>query len=387
MNDIQYAFFNEYGDYGFDFDNIDTSTHFMITAILVKDSDKECLEEEIEKILEKYFQNKDYGFSQIKNQPDLLLKILIELNELPLKIYTYAIDKQKIRENSGVTYKNTFIKYLTLNVLEDLSNTYEKLDIVADDKEPKEFMKAFLNYVKKECIPDLFNYSSFGFNNTKSDILVNLAEWIAGTLAMEYDRKHSKHYQTFYKLIKPQIVRMNLWPHDYRNFLYDYKVDRANIKNDEVIIKQAVNSAYQYIDKYRKTDDEDEKLRVDFIKFLLFNLKENPDDYVYTQEILNNLNAIREVDLNPHNFRSSIVSKLRDRGLLIASSNKGYKLPVCLADLYDFVNLSSLTIFPMIQRIAKCRDQILKATNKEVDILEQKEYEYLKRVIDMEKVK
>ncbi|MED3562642.1 hypothetical protein, partial [Bacillus xiapuensis] len=297
MNDIQYAFFNEYGDYGFDFDNKDTSTHFMITAILVKDSDKECLEEEIEKILEKYFQNKDDGFGQIKNQPDLLLKILIELNELPFKIYTYAIDKQKIRENSGVTYKNTFIKYLTLNVLEDLSNTYEKLDIVADDKEPKEFMKAFLNYVKKECIPDLFNYSSFGFNNTKSDILVHLAEWMAGTLAMGYDRKHSKHYQTFYKLIKPQIVRMNLWPHDYRNFLYDYKVDRANIKNDEVIIKQAVNSAYQYIDKYRKTDDEDEKLRVDFIKFLLFNLKENPDDYVYTQEILNNLNAIREVDL------------------------------------------------------------------------------------------
>lgn len=384
LYDIQYAFFNEYGDYGFDFDNSDVSTHFIITAILVKDSDKEGLEGEIERIWKKYIQKEDNHFSYIKNQPDLMLQILNEMKELPFKIYAYVIDKQKIRDNSGVTYKNTFIKYLTRKVLEDLSNTFEKLDIISDDQEPKEFMKAYINYVKQECIPDLFNYSSFGFNNTKSDILVKLSEWIARTLAIGYDRNLSKYYQTFYKIIKPQIVRINLWPHDYRNFLYDYKVDSADIKNDEVIIKQAVNLAYQYIDKYRKSDDEDEKLRIDFLKFLLFNLKENPDEYVYTQEILNNLNAIRNIELNPHNFRSNIVSKLRDQGLLIASSNKGYKLPVCLADLYDFVNLSSLTIFPMIQRIAKCRDQILKATNKEIDILEQKEYEYLKRVIEME---
>ncbi|MDR7000128.1 DUF3800 domain-containing protein [Neobacillus niacini] len=385
MNDIQYVFFNEYGDYGFDFDNSGDSTHFMITGILVKNSDKEWLEKEINKIWQKYFQNEKNSFSIIKEQPEQLRQLLTEMSGLPFKIYSYVIDKQKIRENSGVTYKNTFIKYLTRKVLEDLSITFERLDIVADDQDPKEFMKAFINYVKQECIPDLFNYSSFGFNNTKSDILVQLAQWIAATLAIGYDEKQSKHYHTFYKMIKPQIVRINLWPYDYRNFLYNYKVDRADIKNDEVIIKQAVNLAYQYIDKFRKSDDEDDKLRIDFLKFLLFNLKENPDDYVYTQEILNNLNAIREIDLNPHNFRSSIVSKLRDQGLLIASSNKGYKLPVCLTDLYDFVNLSSLTIFPMIQRIAKCRDQILQATNKEIDILEQKEYEYLKRVIELKK--
>lgn len=104
---------------------------------------------------------------------------------------------------------------------------------------------------------------------------------------------------------------------------------------------------------------------------------------MYTQEILDNLNAIRDVKMGQHYFRSNIVSKLRDSGLLIASSNKGYKLPASLNDLYDFVNLSSLTIYPMIQRIAKCREQILVATNQEIDILEQKEYEYLKKVIEM----
>jgi hypothetical protein len=98
-----------------------------------------------------------------------------------------------------------------------------------------------------------------------------------------------------------------------------------------------------------------------------------------------NLNELRAIKINQHYFRSNIVSKLRDSGVLIASSNKGYKLPVCLNDLYDFVNLSSLTIHPMIQRISKCREQILVATNNEIDILEQREYDYLKKVIKLER--
>jgi hypothetical protein len=40
----------------------------------------------------------------------------------------------------------------------------------------------------------------------------------------------------------------------------------------------------------------------------------------------------------------------------------------------------------MIQRISKCRDQILLATNKEIDILDQKEYKYIKRMIETEKL-
>ena len=185
--------------------------------------------------------------------------------------------------------------------------------------------------------------------------------------------------------MKNKIITINLWPHDYKHYLYDYHFEKTDSETDQIIIKQAVNLAYQYIEEHRKSEEEDERVRIDLLKFLLFNLKENPDEYVYTEEILDNLNAIRVNKIKQHYFRSNIVSKLRDQGLLIASSNKGYKLPVCLNDLYDFVNLSSLTIHPMIQRVAKCRDQIMLATNREIDILEKSEYEYLKRMIEMEK--
>jgi hypothetical protein len=380
LNDIQYAFINEFGHYGFDFEQPETSTHFIIVSILVKGSEKEILEQEVERIKRKHLSRKEIDDS-------LRMEILQDLKDLPFKVYAYVIDKRKIREDSGVTYERTFIKFYNRKIFNDLYRTFETLDLVAVEQGSKEFTQEFIAYVKQKCIPDLFNYSTFGFNSSESDILLELAEFISETIAKGYDAKHySNQYPSFYRLLKNKIITINLWPHDYKHYLYDYHFEKTDSETDQIIIKQAVNLAYQYIEKHRKSEEEDERVRIDLLKFLLFNLKENPDDYVYTEEILDNLNAIRINKIKQHYFRSNIVSKLRDQGLLIASSNKGYKLPVCLNDLYDFVNLSSLTIHPMIQRVAKCRDQILLATNREIDILEKSEYDYLKRVIEMEKI-
>jgi Protein of unknown function (DUF3800) len=385
LNEIQYAFINEFGNYGFDFEQPDVSTHFIIVSILVKGSDKEILEQEFKGLRQKHLQTKGKEASKIDDH--LRMQLLHDLKDLPFKVYAYVIDKRKIREDSGITFEKTFIKFFNRKVFDDLYRTFDQLDLVAAEQGTKEFMQEFTRYVKRECIPDLFNYRSFGFNHSQSNILLQLADLIAGTIAKGYDVTHcSDQYPSFYKIIKNKIISINLWPHDYTHFLYDYHLDESNTNTDKEIIKQAVNLAYQYIEEHRKSEEEDEKIRIDFLKFLLFNLKENPDEYVFTDEILDNLNAIRINKIKQHYFRSNIVSKLRDHGLLIASSNKGYKLPICLNDLYDFVNLSSLTIYPMIQRISRCRNQILLATNNEIDILEKAEYEYLKTVIEMEKL-
>lgn len=386
MEEIQYAFIDEYGDYRFDFEKGNGSPHFIVVAILLKESNKESLESELVQISQKYFQTGTLDANIIDHSPTQTMQLINDLKDLPFSVYAYVIDKRKIREDHGILYKTPFLKYLNRKIYDDLNRTFEQLDLATNEQESKLFIREFKNYIRTRSIPDLFNYSTFGFNQTQSDSLLQLANLITRILATGYERTiYTDQYRSFSKIFKSKIAAVNLLPQDYKNFLFDYQPEHS--KYDEIIIKQAVNLTYKYIEKHRKSEEEDERLRLDFLKFLLFNLKENPDEYVYTEEILDNLNAIRDVKLNPHNFRSSMVSKLRDSGLLIASSNKGYKLPVCLNDLYDFVNLSSLTIHPMIQRISKCRDQILLATNNEIDILEQKEYDYLKRIIDLGKVK
>jgi hypothetical protein len=386
MNDIQFAFIDESGDYGFDFENNNVSTHFIIVSILVKESNKLLLEQEVEKLRQKYFQGEEIQSSKLENH-QLRIQLLHELRDLPFNIYAYVVDKRKIREDSGITYEKTFIKFMNRLVYDDLNRTFDQLDLVLKENGTKEFMNEFKNYINEKSVPDLFNYSTFGFNHSKSEILLQLAGLIAGTIALGYDQtQESEHYPHFYKIIKKKIIAINLWPQNYKNYLNDYISRKQDAVFDEVIFKQSVNLALKYLEKNNKSEELDEKIRIDLLKFLLFNLRENPNEYVFTQEILDNLNAIRVNKINNHYFRSNIVSKLRDSGLLIASSNKGYKLPVCLTDLYDFVNLSSLTIHPMIQRISKCRNQVLLATNNEIDILENNEYEYLKKIIEIEKM-
>ena len=386
MKDIQFAFIDESGDYSFDFENKDVSTHFIIVSILAKESNKELLEQEVEKVRQKYFQTDEMHTDKMDN-PHLRIQLLNELKDLPFNIYAYVVDKRKIREDSGITFEKTFIKFMNRLIYDDLNRTFDQLDLVLVEQGTKEFMSEFKTYIKEKSVPDLFNYSIFGFNHSKSELLLQLANFIAGTIAKGYDQtQYSEHYPLFHKIIKKKIIAINLWPQNYKNYLHDYISRNQDSQFDEVIFKQSVNLTLQYLEKNKKSEDADEKIRIDLLKFLLFNLRENPNEYVYTQEILDNLNAIRVNKINHHYFRSNIVSKLRDSGLLIASSNKGYKLPFCLTDLYDFVNLSSLTIHPMIQRISKCRNQILLATNNEIDILEHNEYEYLKKMIEMEKL-
>ncbi len=388
MDEIQFAFMAEYGDYHFDFDKDGVSSKFIIASILVKESNVQMLEQVIERISQTYFSNLAGKSSLFEIDDQQIIRILNELKDLPFSVYAYVIDKRKVRENSGIMHQKPFFKYVNRMVHGDLSQSFEQLDLVADAEEAKPFMREFKNYIMSNTIPDLFNYSSFGFNDNHSDLLLQLANFISMVLAKGYESIYQTvQYQSFFKIIKHKFAAINLLPHDYKNFLFHYKPETHHSQYNDVIIKQAVSQAYKYIEKHQKSEEEEEKLRLYFLKFLLFNLKENPDEYVYTQEILDNLNAIRDVKMGQHYFRSNIVSKLRDSGLLIASSNKGYKLPASLNDLYDFVNLSSLTIYPMIHRIAKCREQILVATNQEIDILEQKEYEYLKKVIEMNKLR
>ncbi|MBL5769002.1 DUF3800 domain-containing protein [Heyndrickxia sporothermodurans] len=262
MNNVQFAFVDEYGNYGFDFEKNDVSTHFIIVAILVKGSNKEILEEKVEYIRQRFFQAGEMKSSKIRNNHKRRSLILSELKDLPFNIFAYVIDKRKIRENAGIRYKKSFFKFLNRLLYDDLFRIFDQLELVADEYGNKEFMEEFKGYVKRKSIPDLFNFSSFGFNNSKSNILIQLADLLAGTIAKGYDKNQlTDEYQTFYKILEKHIVRIEYWPKDYRNFLVQPSKNENNPPYDEVILKQAVNLAYQYIDSSGNSDDIDEKDR------------------------------------------------------------------------------------------------------------------------------
>ena len=77
-----------------------------------------------------------------------------------------------------------------------------------------------------------------------------------------------------------------------------------------------------------------------------------------------------------------IIGKLRDKGVIIASSQKGYKIPSKQKELYDYINHDAKIVIPMLARLKKCRDLVKLGTANELDLLEHSEYDQLRAYFD-----
>ena len=104
--------------------------------------------------------------------------------------------------------------------------------------------------------------------------------------------------------------------------------------------------------------------------------------YIYTHELKDRLVNSETANLSDQAFRNRIIGKLRDKGVILASSKKGYKIPSKKAELFDFINHDAKIVIPMLERLKKCRDLVKLATNNELDLLAEPEYQALKDFFD-----
>lgn len=87
-----YAFTDEYGAFGYDLDNPNVSTHFIITAVIVRESDLETYTAGAEAIRKKYFQTGEIKSSKLgpeKHHRRML--ILQDISALPMHFLTICI--------------------------------------------------------------------------------------------------------------------------------------------------------------------------------------------------------------------------------------------------------------------------------------------------------
>lgn len=374
-----YGFIDERGNFGFDFEKQGVSSHFIITAIIIDEKMVDSLEQDVEKIRKKFFQIGEMKSSNVGSNSQRRMLILKEMQNLNFKIFSVVVDKRKILQTSGLAYKKTFIKYLNGLLYDELHNYFPKLQLIADEHGSKEFMDGFRNYMLKEHIPNFFGDYEFGFGNSKSEILIQLADFICGTIAFGYeDGLNEVEFKDYACILKEKLLPITFWPQDLDDYikrLEEYKNDVF----DENIAYTSIKLARKFVDKNidKKMIEIQEQIYV--LKYLLSMLiSQNSNKYISTKEIINNLHEITGRDYTPHYFKTRIIAKLRDAGVLISSSQNGYKIPIREKEILEFVNQTSSMIKPMIARLRICRDRVLSATQNEFDVLEFKEYEYLK---------
>lgn len=365
-----YAFIDEWGNSGLDLTKDGTSSHFIITSVIVSQTNLDALKANIATIKTQFFQGSEIKSSQVAKNDGRRMQILTALINMNFHFYSIIIDKSKLI-SEGFSYKQSYYKFLNGLIYEELYKSFPDLSIDVDEHGSSEFKKSLIDYVKKKYIPvDLFHSSEFKITDSKSSELIQLADFIGGTLGraltIGFQDEQSK---AFMALLSSKEISIKEWPENTQNTY----IDTSNITDNKnpVIIELSLSLINKFINDNESKRNPIISDQVHFIKYLQYHYKYvSSATYISTKEIIYHLQKTSKRKVDVYYFRTQIVGALRDNDVLIASSKKGYKIPSTLEDIYLFLNHDNSIIQPMLRRIKSFRDRLLLASKNELDILD-----------------
>jgi len=306
-------------------------------------------------------------------------RILLELAELPIKLFFTVVDKHRVHRDGGLKFKQPFIKYVNGLLYQRLFNHCENLHMTVDEHGGPEFRAGLKSYVEARYVDDLFREEAFQTKNSKDDVLIQVADFFAGSIAQIYEGKAPDDVKEAYKTILREITLGIIeWPPKYQALLSPVN---AAAYADHRVHQAAIKQADRFTEEVSPHPDEDQRLQLCILDYLRFRSEFVSDEYVSTAEILDHLADRGFGDLGDQRVRSSGIAKLRDAEVIIASCQKGYKFPKTRADINDFLELAASQVVPLLDRVKKARDVYLLSSVGEYDVLAGDGFAQLKKLL------
>lgn len=380
------AFLSEWGSNALDFSKkgpsgIMPTTHFIVSAIIIGKTDVPSVLPVLEAVSKRHFHGERIDPEIIGNDHIKRKEVLEDLEELHFQIFSVIVDKRQL-VGEGLRYKGSFFKFLHGLADRELFRIFPDLEMFTGRIADETFMKGFVSYVQQNHIANLFNESSFGFVAAQDSLIVQTAGFIAGTLARCYDETVITDQRgDFIEILKRKVLTIRFWPDAFEHNLISQPQPGPSF--DPLLSELSVNLANNFL--HRKSSDKAPQAidQVSSLSYLLFHFRHiNPTRYITSFELMEHIRARKGKNVSLHYFQTKVIAPLRDAGVLIASSSRGYKLPASEQDLYDFVGHSNTIIEPMLSRIKRFRDQIHMATDGKIDLLAADEYKVIRKVIE-----
>lgn len=279
-----------------------------------------------------------------------------------------------------VKSKSVFYKFFNQLLYQELRKHFSNLEFVNDAVGNSEYTQNFLDYARRKSVPlTLFDDYNYQVADSKTSVLIQLADLIAGSVAFSIDeiKKQKALGNDYLGLLKGHILMIEKFPQEYASYSppqtdgsSHYNFDIANI---------AYRRAVDYISQHEESGD----IGYSVLKYLLFRFMHNSyRRYIPTKELIGFLTRMGYENLSTQTFRTKAIAPLRDAGVIIASSKAGYKLPTTQGEVKDFINHSQGIIMPMLSRLYKCLDTIRVGSAGRIDFLDEPEFEHLRKLRD-----
>ncbi len=373
------VFIDAYGDTGLDLKRSSTN-YFIIAAIICPENRVDVLRRKIEKIAAQYFSGGEIKSSNVGQRDERRLKILESLMEVDYHFGGVIIDKAAIDNKSGLIYKKSFIKFCHGLLFSHLFSSIPSKSLLIDEHGSREFMDGFERYVeRKHIIPSLFDSYSINFLSSRAERLIQLADFIAGSLARIFDpSRRGARALEIWRLLKPK----RLWIEDWPPRRYGLYTGTGNISSENKLIRDASHfSLANFLEQKMDSHDEEVRAQVETLKYLSFvSRAEDEKRYASTEEILGLLRENEGINYSKEKFWRAVIEPLRDEGVIVVSSTKGYKIPVTVEEVASFAKDVNSRVSPQVTRLAIMNNRIKTASNGSIDIMS--EYPHLVALLD-----
>lgn len=387
MDDLQNinVFVDECGTNELDSNKQSVSHLFICVAVLAEDESLDLLSESICQVRKSFFSGSELKSSKVGTNFKRRLKILKALEGLPFRFYALIINKDKVPPDSPLQYKRTFYKFINRMLYQNLvAKGACCLNVKTDRIGTKEFMDSFVPYFEKKGMPDLLSRWNHIFVDSKDEPLVQVADFIAGSLSYCYDKsKKSIKSEEINDVLYPHCSGIDVWPYG-----------RIEVPNTLPLDDEDVNRRLQaffnnkivdFITKNENSDDEDKQMQAFVLRelYIAREYEDNAKRSIFSDELIKRLCHSGYRELNKQNFTARIIGKLRFDGIILCGSPLGYRVALSLDDINDYIEHDKNIIEPMLWRLQVARNNVRLITPDNHDILALDKFNNLRLFVDI----
>ncbi|MFZ6053475.1 DUF3800 domain-containing protein [Halocola ammonii] len=377
---------DEFGNSHLDLSKDGTFSHFVYTAIVLDEKNKENARQIVDEIRKSFrlggvIKSKNLGDKKHFKKRLNILNYLVE--NLDFTIDVLVIDKKLLdQKRGGLRHKEVFYKYFQKVFVQKYNDRFESFQIYADTVGSTDYADELARFVnEKSVVRDLFNPErNFELINDQDENLVQLADLIAGSLGRVYCSSHvCKSPKDIYDVLH-QRLSIERFP------LQAQKRSAASIENPDLDVKIR-KIGEKAITDYRNGGARKGCVRRTSLHLRLLEYLEQQmemDSYRLTprEEILAYFKNFTE-KVTEDKLRQ-LIRDVRYNGVLLVShpGKSGYKLAANYNDILQNFEHFMVYIEPMLRKVEVMNEALSRYSFNEVNPLEkEKELAPLERLL------
>ncbi|MDB5960815.1 MAG: hypothetical protein JWP59_2109 [Massilia sp.] len=386
------AYIGEAGDHALTPASAAPSRYFLVLALVVDAEDAPALRSAVAAIASGHFKGARMDSHGIDDDGRLAVLTALARLAQPFRFYAVAVDKARVERDSGLQYESSFIKFVNGRLYKALFQNLGDVTVVADGAGSAALAAGFTQYLETHHMPDLFSRPRVETADRAGEVLLQLAGFLAGTAAQLYEGQlrsatRQQLIKVFGEVLGARRIRIDEWPPRFESEMAAMapSADDSNSDLNAQVRRISLRAAARFLTDFADFEDVELRTQHALLSYLLFRARfPLEEDFISTQELVEHLASIGFDDINAHYLRSNVISRLRDRDVLIASSARGYKIPTTYADIVGFAELVDGIVSPLLHRLQRANEVLSMGSAGAIDFLGEERFKKLRDLLKMD---